>query len=62
MPDIRYPTGQEVKEISRLKLSLLGIKKILGFILLAFILAYAIVQPWVSESIIAYFRSIGLIQ
>jgi hypothetical protein len=78
MANIHYPTGQGIREInsrthqvysaegeepvSRLSLYLNGMKKILGIVFVVAILAYAIVQPWVSQSIIDYFRSIGFIQ
>jgi hypothetical protein len=78
MANIQYPTGQGLREINsrahqvysaegeepvpRLRLYLKGMKRILGIIFVVAILAYAIVQPWVSQSIIDYFRSIGFIQ
>ncbi len=47
---------------SRLGLLLDGIKEALIILLLGALLGYAIAQPWVSESLIASLRAIGVIQ
>jgi hypothetical protein len=78
MPNVRYSTGQDIREIhsgahqviyfvrkdriSALTIFLSRVKKALALIFAFAILGYAMIQPWAGSKILSYLRAVGLIQ